>query len=92
MEWEIRKGRFIEHGEFAGNIYGTSIDSVKALMSTGYTAVLTPHPHALKMLRTSDVSLIQERYLIWGGPDDEPAGELRLSVADYSLNFGMTDV
>ncbi|XP_003741984.1 MAGUK p55 subfamily member 7 [Galendromus occidentalis] len=55
MEWEIRKGRFIEHGEFEGNIYGTSIESVKALMSSGYTAVLTPHPHALKMLRTSDV-------------------------------------
>lgn len=55
MEWEIRKGRFMEHGEFAGNLYGTSLDSLRALMATGYTAVLTPHLHALKLLRSSEV-------------------------------------
>lgn len=55
MEWEIRKGRFMEHGEFAGNLYGTSIDSLRTIMATGYTCILTPHPHALKILRSSEV-------------------------------------
>lgn len=52
MEEEIAAGKFIEHGEYKGNLYGTSAESVKAIMDAGHVCVLNPHYQALKMLRT----------------------------------------
>ncbi len=39
----IEAGRFVEHGEFRGNLYGTSIDGVRELVEAGLQPVLTPH-------------------------------------------------
>lgn len=52
MEEDIALGKFIEHGEYKGNLYGTSVESVKAIMDAGNVCVLNPHYQALKMLRT----------------------------------------
>lgn len=52
MEEEIAAGKFIEHGEYKGNLYGTSAESVKLLVNSGYVCILSPHYQALKMLRT----------------------------------------
>lgn len=52
MEEDIERGRFIEFGEYKGNLYGTSSDSVKAIVNTGHVCILNPHYQALKMLRT----------------------------------------
>lgn len=52
MEEDIIAGKFIEHGEYKGNLYGTSAESVKAIMDAGHVCVLNPHYQALKMLRT----------------------------------------
>ncbi|KAL0279914.1 UNVERIFIED_CONTAM: hypothetical protein PYX00_001369 [Menopon gallinae] len=52
MEKEIEKGNLIEFGEYKGNLYGTSAESVKSLVNAGYVCILNPHYQALKMLRT----------------------------------------
>lgn len=51
MEEEIESGKFIEYGEYKGNLYGTSAESVKTLINSGYVCILSPHYQALKMLR-----------------------------------------
>lgn len=35
MEQDITDGKFIEHGEYKGNLYGTSADSVEAIINAG---------------------------------------------------------
>lgn len=51
MEEDIEATRFIEFGEYKGNLYGTSAESVKALINTNHVCILSPHYQALKMLR-----------------------------------------
>lgn len=55
MEEEIEASRLIEFGEYKGNVYGTSADSVKAIVNCGYVCILNPHYQALKMLRTAQL-------------------------------------
>ncbi|KAJ3660465.1 hypothetical protein Zmor_004914 [Zophobas morio] len=52
MEEDIEASKFIEFGEYKGNLYGTSADSVKAIVNSGHVCILNPHYQALKMLRT----------------------------------------
>jgi len=52
MEEDIEAGKFIEYGEYKGNLYGTSSESVSSLVNAGYVCLLSPHYQALKMLRT----------------------------------------
>ncbi|KAI5636417.1 guanylate kinase domain-containing protein [Phthorimaea operculella] len=52
MEQDIADGKFIEHGEYKGNLYGTTADSVETIINSGRVCVLSPHWQALKMLRT----------------------------------------
>lgn len=55
MDLWISQGRFIEYGEYKGNLYGTLIDSVKAVVTSGRVCVVNPHPQALRLLRTAEV-------------------------------------
>ncbi|XP_063698474.1 MAGUK p55 subfamily member 7 isoform X2 [Culicoides brevitarsis] len=52
MEADIDAGKFIEHGEFRGHLYGTSADSVKSIIHAGCVCVISPHYTGLKALRT----------------------------------------
>lgn len=52
MEEDIQAGKFIEFGEYKGNLYGTSSESVTAIVNSGKVCILNPHYQALKMLRT----------------------------------------
>ncbi|XP_063837352.1 MAGUK p55 subfamily member 7 isoform X4 [Ostrinia nubilalis] len=52
MEQDIADGKFIEHGEYKGNLYGTSAESVESIVNSGRVCVISPHWQALKMLRT----------------------------------------
>uniref|UniRef100_A0A182N8R9 MAGUK p55 subfamily member 7 n=1 Tax=Anopheles dirus TaxID=7168 RepID=A0A182N8R9_9DIPT len=53
MEADIAAGKFIEHGEYKGHLYGTAADSVKSIVNAGCVCVLGPHYQALKSLRTA---------------------------------------
>lgn len=52
MEADISAGKFIECGEYKGHLYGTSAESVKAIVNSGHVCVLSPHYQAIKSLRT----------------------------------------
>ena len=43
LQADIDIGKFLEHGEFRGNLYGTSVDGIRELVGAGYQPVLTPH-------------------------------------------------
>ncbi|KAM6897822.1 MAGUK p55 subfamily member 2b isoform 2-T2 [Xenentodon cancila] len=54
MECDIKNGRFLEHGEYDGNLYGTKINSIHEVIETGKICILDVNPQALKVLRTSE--------------------------------------
>ncbi|XP_039596170.1 MAGUK p55 subfamily member 2-like isoform X2 [Polypterus senegalus] len=54
MERDIKNGRYLEHGEYEGNLYGTKIDSIHEVVETGKVCILDVNPQALKVLRTSE--------------------------------------
>ena len=58
MEEEIEAGKFIEFGEYKGNLYGTSAESVKSLVNAGYVCILNPH------YQVSSVNICLVLYLV----------------------------
>ncbi|KAI4899826.1 hypothetical protein NFI96_016878 [Prochilodus magdalenae] len=54
MEMDIKAGRFLEHGEYDGNLYGTKIESIHEVVNTGRTCILDVNPQALKVLKTAE--------------------------------------
>ncbi|CAB4065525.1 MAGUK p55 subfamily member 4,MAGUK p55 subfamily member 7 [Lepeophtheirus salmonis] len=55
MQVDINLGKFIEHGEYRGNLYGTSTDGIRDLIHAGIQPIICPHYQALKMLRTAEL-------------------------------------
>ncbi|XP_043286648.1 MAGUK p55 subfamily member 7 isoform X2 [Venturia canescens] len=93
MEEEIQAGKFIEFGEYKGNLYGTSAESVSSLVNAGYVCLLNPHYQALKMLRTPQ----SKPYVIYIKPPrfeilKETRNEARArSTYDETNSRGFTD-
>uniref|UniRef100_A0A8C1ZLI5 Membrane protein, palmitoylated 7a (MAGUK p55 subfamily member 7) n=1 Tax=Cyprinus carpio TaxID=7962 RepID=A0A8C1ZLI5_CYPCA len=54
FEADIQNSKFIEHGEYKGNYYGTSFDSVRSVLSKNKVCLLDVQPHTLKHLRTAE--------------------------------------
>lgn len=44
MEADIKSGRFLEHGEYDGNLYGTKINSIHEVMESGKVCILDVNP------------------------------------------------
>lgn len=44
MECDIKSGRFLEHGEYDGNFYGTKISSIHEVIETGKICILDVNP------------------------------------------------
>ncbi|KAH3748021.1 MAGUK p55 subfamily member 7-like [Dreissena polymorpha] len=55
MERGIINHRFVEYGEFKGNLYGTSYASIRSVISRGKICLLCPHTQALKLLRSPEI-------------------------------------
>ncbi|KAI6241686.1 hypothetical protein M3Y99_00330200 [Aphelenchoides fujianensis] len=53
MEQAIGQGRFIEYGEYNGNLYGTMDQSILSLMEQGKTPIVNAHPFSLRLLRST---------------------------------------
>lgn len=53
MECDIKNGRFLEHGEYDGNLYGTKINSIHEVMETGKICILDVNPQ-VKDLKCAD--------------------------------------
>ncbi|XP_026727975.1 MAGUK p55 subfamily member 7 isoform X2 [Trichoplusia ni] len=82
MEQDIAEGKFIEHGEYKGNLYGTTAESVETIINSGRVCVLSPHWQALKMLRTARL----RPYIVFVRP---PSQE-RLAVTRCAANARST--
>ncbi|XP_044539192.1 protein PALS2-like, partial [Gracilinanus agilis] len=54
MEADIKAGRYLEYGEYQGNLYGTKTESIFEVTQTGKTCILDVNPRALKLLRTAE--------------------------------------
>ncbi|KAM3822679.1 MAGUK p55 subfamily member 7 isoform 2-T2 [Vipera latastei] len=52
FETDIQNNKFIEYGEYKNNYYGTSIDSVRAVLAKNKVCLLDVQPHTVKHLRT----------------------------------------
>ena len=44
MECDIKNGRFLEHGEYDGNLYGTKINSIHEVIETAKICILDVNP------------------------------------------------
>ncbi|XP_070585516.1 MAGUK p55 subfamily member 7 isoform X2 [Erythrolamprus reginae] len=51
FETDIQNNKFIEYGEYKNNYYGTSIDSVRAVLAKNKVCLLDVQPHTIKHLR-----------------------------------------
>ncbi|XP_048122987.1 MAGUK p55 subfamily member 7 [Alosa alosa] len=54
FETDIHNNKFIEYGEYKGNYYGTSLDSVRSVLSKNKVCLLDVQPHTIKHLRTAE--------------------------------------
>lgn len=64
FEADIKQARFIEHGEYEKNLYGTSYEAIKKVIDNSRICVLNLYPQALKTLRSTDLM----PYIIYVGP------------------------
>ncbi|KAL7992347.1 hypothetical protein Chor_016603, partial [Crotalus horridus] len=80
FETDITAGKFIEHGEFEKNLYGTSIDSVRQVINSGKICLLNLHTQSLKSLRNSDL----KPYIIFIAPPSQE--RLRALLAKEGKN------
>lgn len=55
MERDIQNHLFIEAGQFNGNLYGTSVQSVRAVSEKGRHCILEVSPKAIKRLKTAQL-------------------------------------
>ena len=44
METDIKNGRYLEHGEYDGNLYGIKIDSIHEVVEAGRVCILDANP------------------------------------------------
>lgn len=58
MEADIKAGRYLEHGEYDGNLYGTKIDSIHEVAEAGRLCILDVHPQVrLGIIQSTDYFL-----------------------------------
>lgn len=93
MEEDVEAGKFIEFGEYKGNLYGTSAESVESLVNAGYVCILNPHYQALKMLRIPQL----KPYIVYIKPPsfevlkETRHGAFARSTFDENNSRGFTD-
>lgn len=83
FEVDIKQGRFIEHGEYEKNLYGTSREAIKKVIDNSKICILNLYPQALKNLRGSDLM----PFVIYIGPPNL----VKLKELKSSLNESFKD-
>ncbi|XP_029555269.1 MAGUK p55 subfamily member 7 [Salmo trutta] len=85
FETDIQNNKFIEHGEYKGNYYGTSLDSVHSVLSKNKVCLLDVQPHTIKHLRTAEF----KPYVVFVKPP--PVERLRESRRNAKVISGKDD-
>ncbi|XP_075968885.1 MAGUK p55 subfamily member 6b isoform X2 [Anarhichas minor] len=90
MEVDVKAGRFLEHGEYDGNLYGTKIESIHEVVGTGRTCILDVNPQALKVLKTAEFM----PYVVFiAAPDFDTLKAMHAAVVDAGITTKqLTDV
>ncbi|XP_053309876.1 MAGUK p55 subfamily member 2 isoform X2 [Spea bombifrons] len=82
MEQDIKAARYLEHGEYEGNLYGTKISSIREVVASGKMCVLDVNPQAVKVLRTAEFV----PYVVFiGAPDLDTLKANNLSAVEAGL-------
>ncbi|CAF9942833.1 MAG: hypothetical protein ALECFALPRED_010138 [Alectoria fallacina] len=94
----VKEGGFIEHAQFGGNYYGTSVKAVKDVAEQGRICVLDIEMEGVKQVKRTDLrarllflspptlQLLEER-LRGRGTDDEDSVKKRLEQAEKEMAF-----
>lgn len=48
MEADIKNGRYLEYGEYEGNLYGLKIDSIHEVVEAGRVCILDANPQVCR--------------------------------------------
>ncbi|KIJ20762.1 hypothetical protein PAXINDRAFT_66805 [Paxillus involutus ATCC 200175] len=94
----LSEGAFIEHAQFSGNYYGTSIQAIRAVRSTGRRCVLDIDSQGVRQVKKTDLDPIYlfisppdmttlRRRLRGRGTDSEQAIQRRLSIALSEIQY-----
>ncbi|CAH1262832.1 MPP5 [Branchiostoma lanceolatum] len=90
FEQDILMGKFVEHGEYEKNIYGTSLEAIRRVINSNKVCVLNLHPQddqpavalirALKILKSSDL----KPFIVFVAPPGlEKLRQLRNKMGDH---------
>nr|AUG84432.1 Pals1 [Platynereis dumerilii] len=55
LEQDIANQKFVEFGEYEKNLYGTSLNAIRAVVQAGKICILNLHPQSLRILKNSDL-------------------------------------
>ncbi|KAJ2039199.1 guanylate kinase [Coemansia sp. S16] len=95
----IELKKFIEHAEFSGNMYGTTVQAVKDVADSGRICILDIDVQGVKSVKNTDLGARfvfvappseeeLERRLRSRGTDDESSILKRLDAAKSELDYG----
>ncbi|KAI1289995.1 MAGUK p55 subfamily member 7 [Halotydeus destructor] len=68
FEQDIKDGRFVEHGEYEKNYYGTSLSAIEAVVQSGKICVLNLHVHSIPILRQGHAGAKLKPYFVFVAP------------------------
>ncbi|XP_022244369.1 MAGUK p55 subfamily member 6-like isoform X2 [Limulus polyphemus] len=83
IEADIAENRYLEWGEYGGHIYGTKLDSIRAIIRSGKMCIMDCNPQSLKLLKTPEFM----PYVIFVSA---PHAELLKQMHFYGRNHGYT--
>ncbi|KAJ2778046.1 guanylate kinase [Coemansia interrupta] len=98
----VERKEFIEHAEFSGNMYGTTVQAVKDVADAGKTCILDIDVQGVKSVKATDLGARfvfvappseeeLEARLRGRGTDDEASIMKRLDAAKSELAYGNTE-
>lgn len=60
FEHDIKEGRFVEHGEYEKNYYGTSFAAIEAVVQSSKICILNLHVHSIPLLRQGQAGMLEK--------------------------------
>jgi len=71
FELYIRQAKFVEHGQYEGNYYGTSLGAIEAVVQSGKICVLNLHVQSIHILRQSSAAAKLKPFFVFVSPPSQ---------------------
>ncbi|XP_074601259.1 MAGUK p55 family member stardust [Brevipalpus obovatus] len=68
FEQDIKDGKFVEHGQYEKNYYGTSLAAIEAVVQSGKICVLNMHVQSIPILRQGHAGAKLKPYFVFVAP------------------------